>query len=102
MLLTRYPSFSAIGGHRRPAYSPKHLLSVILLPRVQGVIDQREPRRPAPAELSVKAKDGDDILLLYLEGLGELGLNVTLGGAALLGIDQLDDLREIFYTKGAY
>ena len=97
MLLTRYPSISAIGGHRRPAYSPKHLLAVVLLPRVQGVIDQREPRRPAPTELSVKAEDVDYVLLLDLEGLGELGLNVTLGGAAHLGIDQLDDLREMLY-----
>jgi len=70
---------------------------LIILFRVQKVIDQREPRRPAPTELSVKAEGVDGVLLLDLEGLGELGLNVPLDDAVLLGIDQLDDLREMLY-----
>ena len=79
-------------GHWRLAYPAEHLLAVILLPCVQGVIQEGEPCRPAATELSLEAEDGD-VLLLGLEGLGELGLDVTLGDVRLLGVDQLNDLQ---------
>ena len=74
------------------AYPAEHLLAVVLLSRVKAVVEEGEAGGAAPTELSLKTEDGD-VLLLGLEGLGELGLDVALGDVGLLGVDQLNDLQ---------
>ena len=82
------------------AYPAEHLLAVVLLPSIKGVIEEGEPGRAAATKLSLETEDGN-VLLLSLEGLRELGLDVTLRDVGLLGVDQLNDL-EILRFQGVY
>ena len=58
-------------------YSSEHLLAVELLSSVKRIIDESEAGRSATTELGLESENRN-VLLLGLEGLGQLGLNVSL------------------------
>ena len=72
-------------------YSSKHLLAVVLLSRVEGIIDKSEAGRSATTELGLESENRN-VLLLGLEGLSKLDLDVSLGHVRQLGVYQLNDL----------
>jgi hypothetical protein len=75
----------------RDTYSSEHLLAVKLLSSVKRIVDEGEARGSATSELGLQTENGN-VLLLDLEGLGQLALDVTLGDVSLLGVDQLNHL----------
>ena len=81
-------------GKNCKTYSSEHLLAVVLLSRVKGIIDEGEASGSAATELSLETEDRN-VLLLGLQGLSQLGLDVTLGDVGLLGVDELNHLFAI-------
>ena len=73
-------------------YSSEHLLAVVLLSSVKRIIDKGEAGGSATTELSLETENRN-VLLLGLEGLGQLGLDVGLRDVGLLGVDELNHLK---------
>ena len=81
----------------RVTYSSEGLLAVEFLSGVNVVVDEGEASGSATTELGLQAENRN-VLLLGLEGLSELGLDVSLGNVGNLRVDQLDHL--IAFRKG--
>ena len=91
---TRGLPFSTPRVPRGVTYSSEHLLAVVFLSGINVVVDKCEAGSSATTELGLKTEDGNG-LLLALEGLGKLDLDVFLGDVGKLGVDELNDLREL-------
>ena len=78
-------------GKNCTTYSSEHLLAVVLLSRVKRIIDEGEASGSATTELGLEAENRN-VLLLDLQGLGELGLDVSLGDVRLFGVNELNHL----------
>ena len=72
-------------------YSSEHLLGVVLLSSVKRIVEEGEASGSATTELGLETENRN-VLLLGLQGLGQLGLDVTLGDVRLFGVDQLNHL----------
>ena len=82
-------------------YSSEHLLAVVLLSSVKRIIEEGEASGSATTELGLETENRN-VLLLGLQGLGQLGLDVTLGDVRLFGVDQLNHLFATCLTVSRY
>jgi hypothetical protein len=73
------------------AYLSEHLLGVKFLSSVKCIVDKSEASGSATAELGLEAENRN-VLLLGLEGLSQLGLDLSLGDVLVLRVDQLHNL----------
>ena len=73
------------------AYLSEHLLGVEFLSSVKCIVDKSEASGSATAELGLKTENRN-VLLLGLEGLGQLDLDLILADVLVLRVNQLDHL----------
>ena len=75
-------------------YPSEHHLAVVLLSSVKRIIDESEASGSATTEFGLETENRN-VLLLDLKGLGELGLDVSLGDVGQLGVNELNNLYRV-------